>query len=616
MLYSRRLNLIVTTLYRQPDDSTHGHPSKANDFSLAIDAIKRTLDNIDGPLPLVIIGGDFNLPNLYNSKNPSKEEKLMIRMLQEFCLDQSLGQIIYDPTHKDGNILDLILTNDIQHVHSHSVIPTINSISHHYLLHVATRCVVDLKNHNSPRKIYETFANLNFFHQDTKWENIKLNLSNIDWDSEFDGKSVDEILEIFHKLCYESIVKYVPLKNDNAKSTKSKTEKECYNLTRRRRRINKLLLKITSPQRKYKLHQELILIEVKFQKLSNFKLYKEQKAINTIKVNPKFFYSYAKSMSKSKTSIGPLLNNLNESTSDDTEMSNILAEQYSKVFSTPQSSSDINVSTESPDGYEKPYQKLLFTESDLIKAINELLITAAAGPDNFPAILLKTCKQELITPVYKLWKASFDQGVVPERLKKSIITPVHKGGSKANAANYRPISLTSHIIKVFEKVVRNHIATFMEENSLFNPNQHGFRKGHSCLSELLDHYDNILDLLNENNHIDVIYLDFAKAFDKVDFGVVLRKIKKLGIDDQTFNWISSFLINRTQRVLVNGKSSDTKPVISEVPQGSVLGPLIFLILLGDIDENVTESKVRSFADDTRIMKGIKTLKILPSFKMT
>ena len=123
-------------------------------------------------------------------------------------------------------------------------------------------------------------------------------------------------------------------------------------------------------------------------------------------------------------------------------------------------------------------------------------------------------------------------------------------------------------------------------------------------TELLDHYDNKLDFLNNNMNIDVIYLDFAKAFDKVDYGVILQKIKCLGVDDETLKWLTSFLTGRNQTVVVNGHSSDPKLVISGVPQGSVLGPLIFLILLADIDKKVIVSKVRSFADDTRAMNGI------------
>ena len=285
-------------------------------------------------------------------------------------------------------------------------------------------------------------------------------------------------------------------------------------------------------------------------------------------------------MSKSKSDIGPLLNEQKNLTSNSKEMSNILAELYAKVFSTPIT----NVTSNTVFQGEKPYRKLSITEEDLIKAINELSPSAAKGPDNFPALLLKNCKEELIEPLLKLWKTSFHEGTVPSKLKKCMITPSHKGGSKAEAANYRPIALTSHIIKIFEKVLRNHLTNYMDENSLFNPNQHGFRKGHSCLSELLDHYDNILDFLNNNMNVDVIYLDFAKAFDKVNYGVVLQKIKCLGVDDETLKWLTSFLTGRNQTVVVNGHSSDPKLVISGVPQGSVLGPLIFQILLADVEK--------------------------------
>ena len=193
--------------------------------------------------------------------------------------------------------------------------------------------------------------------------------------------------------------------------------------------------------------------------------------------------------------------------------------------------------------------------------------------------MLKNCKHELVKPLCKLWDASFHHGIVPSKLKNCIITPTYKGGSKADAANYRPIALTSHLIKIFEKLLRNHIVKYMEENSLFNPNQHGFRKGHSCLSELLDHYEDILDFLNDNKNVDVIYLDFAKAFNKVDFAIVLQKIKNLRVNEETLKWIQSFLTFRTQKVVVNGQSSDEKQVTSGVPQGSVLGPLIFLFYL-------------------------------------
>ena len=238
--------------------------------------------------------------------------------------------------------------------------------------------------------------------------------------------------------------------------------------------------------------------------------------------------------------------------------------------------------------------------------IDELSSNAAAGMDGFPAILLKKCKIQLSQPLTIFWRKCLDDGYIPPRLKKSIITPIHKGDSRAVPANYRPIALTSHIIKMFEKILRRHVVKFMNDNNLFNENQHGFRSGRSCLSQLLEHFDQILDLLESGGNVDVIYLDFSKAFDKLDFKIVLRKIKAMGIDGRVFDWIKSFLTERTQQVSVNGILSDPAAVISGVPQGSVLGPLLFLILIADIDAEVIHAIVKSFADDTRAMKGINT----------
>jgi hypothetical protein len=144
----------------------------------------------------------------------------------------------------------------------------------------------------------------------------------------------------------------------------------------------------------------------------------------------------------------------------------------------------------------------------------------------------------------------------------------------------------------------------MERNQLFNPHQHGFRVGRSCLSQLVSHFDNIIHNLEQGHNVDVVYLDFSKAFDKVDFLITLRKINALGIKGKLGQWIQCFLTGRLQSVLVNGVQSKTTTVKSGVPQGSVLGPILFLILLGDIDQEVLYSLVSSFADDSRITKGV------------
>ena len=176
------------------------------------------------------------------------------------------------------------------------------------------------------------------------------------------------------------------------------------------------------------------------------------------------------------------------------------------------------------------------------------------------------------------------------------------------AANFRPVALTSHLVKLFEKVVRGKIVKFMDENMKFNDNQHGFRSGRSCLSELIAHYDNILELLEQGIPVDTVYLDFAKAFDKVDHYCLLQKLSDTGIGGKLGRWIHSFLTDRKQSVLVNNHFSEDVEVVSGVPQGSVLGPLLFVIMINDIDNTVKQAKVRCFADDTRATAGVGDVK--------
>ena len=154
--------------------------------------------------------------------------------------------------------------------------------------------------------------------------------------------------------------------------------------------------------------------------------------------------------------------------------------------------------------------------------------------------------------------------------------------------------------------MRKYLVEHLERNSLFNSSQHGFRAKRSCLSQLLSHYDRITALLDEGKGVDVVYLDFAKAFDKVDLGIVLHKLHSLGVRGKLGAWLASFLLGRSQTVIVNGRKSNPQPMISGVPQGSVLGPLIFLVLLGDIDKDVSHAFLSSFADDTRVGKDFSS----------
>ena len=190
----------------------------------------------------------------------------------------------------------------------------------------------------------------------------------------------------------------------------------------------------------------------------------------------------------------------NEYTTDNKRMADILQDQYQSVFSIP------TQTTFDPDYMEiVPNANLSdveFNKNDFIEAIKSIDSNSAAGPDGFPAILLKKCSENISEPLCKLWRECLDKGITPLKMKTSHIAPIFKGGNQGEAQNYRPVSLTSHLIKVYEKVIRKKIVDFLEDNNLFNRSQHGLRKGRSCLSQLLEHYDTILTYLEKGMNVD------------------------------------------------------------------------------------------------------------------
>ena len=172
-----------------------------------------------------------------------------------------------------------------------------------------------------------------------------------------------------------------------------------------------------------------------------------------------------------------------------------------------------------------------------------------------------------------------------------------KKGPKVKAENYRLISLTCICCKVMEHVITSNIMANLDKHNLLHPNQHGFRKKLSCETQLIQFIQDLSDTLNEKGQTDIIVMDFSKAFDKVDHQRLLLKLHRLGINHDVINWIGSFLSGRTQRVVLEGEESGSCPVMSGVPQGSVLGPCLFLLYINDMPDTI-QSNIRLFADDT------------------
>ena len=280
-------------------------------------------------------------------------------------------------------------------------------------------------------------------------------------------------------------------------------------------------------------------------------------------------------------------------------MCTILLDQFNSVFSTPKPNMIISdpvyfFSCQSiPIGAEINYlSDIDFSESIIVESIRELSSNSAADPDGFPSSLLINCS-DILAPAFKLmFSQSLTQGIFPSAVKRAAIVSIFKSGDKSIPGNYRPISLTSCITKKIKRIIRKQVLAFLERKCLLNNTQHGCRS----LSALLNVFDNLMNMIDSSTTVDMIYLDFSKAFDKVDHGIVLHKIRDLGITGWVYGSISSYLIGLN---LPGGVSKDS-PVLSGVPQGTVLGPLLFIIMISNINKDILSSKNFSFADDTRV----------------
>ena len=249
---------------------------------------------------------------------------------------------------------------------------------------------------------------------------------------------------------------------------------------------------------------------------------------------------------------------------------------------------------------------LQIDQLQVLEALSSLDSTKSSGIDGIGPKLLKHCALALYGPIHHLFCTSLTKQVLPSDWKHHCITPIHKSGDKASVNNYRQISLLCTLSKVLERFVFDHLNKFFLENSIITTSQFGFRKHHSSVQQLLLFLSNVHDTLNRNAHCDVIYLDFRKAFDSVPHNELLLKLWNIGITGSIWSWLKEYLSNRCQQVSINGCLSSPLPVISGVPQGSILGPLLFLVYVNDLPSHTMFTSLYLFADDTKCLKPILT----------
>ena len=241
----------------------------------------------------------------------------------------------------------------------------------------------------------------------------------------------------------------------------------------------------------------------------------------------------------------------------------------------------------------------------IMKKLRRLVINKAPGIDNLvPKVLIETAEY-ICKPLSIIYNESLNCGIVPTDWKRANVTAVFKKGPKDSACNYRPISLTSQVCKVMKSIIKDRVVKHLNDFKLIRDSQHGFMRHKSCLTNLIKFYDTVEKMIDNGDAVDVVFLDFQKAFDKVPHQRLILKVKGFGIDGKILSWIKDWLCDRQQRVVLNGFMSDWSSVCSGVPQGSVLGPLLFVLFINDIDTCVS-SKILKFADDTKLFRKVSS----------
>ena len=285
----------------------------------------------------------------------------------------------------------------------------------------------------------------------------------------------------------------------------------------------------------------------------------------------------------------------------------ILNDNFSKVFTT-ETTFRGEEEEEARTNPVNEMQDIVVTKRDIENIITKLDANKSMLPDGVHGKVLKECKEQLMDPILDIIKSSIESGQVPREWKRANIVPIYKNGCKMEPLNYRPVSLTSILCKICEEVIKERWVAHLEEENVFHEGQFGFRKGKSCVSNLLCFYSRVIDIIQEREGwADCVYLDLKKAFDKVPHNRLMWKVRRFGgVSGKLAEWMENYLRGREMRTIVRGIKSEWKMVSSGVPQGSVLGPIMFLLYVNDMPIGIN-SYMNMFADDAKIMRKVKTL---------
>ena len=531
-----------------------------------------------------IILGDFNCPDVDWVSLTADTSKTSI-----FCdllYDNNLTQLVLSPTHKGGNTLDLIITNSEGLISSIKV-EEANNYSDHFMINFAVCDNVHLPK-CSKFSIVHDYTNADF-------EGMCSFLLDHDFSDFIKSNNIDDLWFYLKHLLMEAVDMFLPkARVSNSSSPKWFTPDIRHSINRLRYRRRKLM---KNPSR-----QAQAAIVDEEQHIS--KMIEAARALWERKLVDDFagssnhkIYSHIRSLSRLVSFPTPMTLGSQEAPSAASK-----AELFNKYFHSVLSrSSDFPL--RSISDFDGTASDIRLDPMETLRALESLDQSKAMGSDAISPKVLKHCALAIFGPVTHLFQLSLNQGYLPLEWKSHLITPVFKSGDRSLVNNYRPISLLCIISKVLERLIYNHIIDYLSTEVL-NSVQFGFRRGKSTIQQLLLFFEDISNAANKHQQVDAVYLDFRKAFDSVPHVKLLQKLRACGITGQLWYWFHAYLSNRQQATVIERHVSGYLPVTSGVPQGSILGPILFILFLNDLPSVVSAAKILKFADDTKCYKTV------------